>query len=62
MAEIREITTLCKSGKVKDAYELAKNDLLASPDYPESTRMGFILYDKKRCGEWRFGQYGRTYH
>lgn len=45
MAEIREITTLCKSGKVKDAYELAKNDLLASPDYPWLQRaLGWALY------------------
>ena len=55
MAEIREITALCKSGKVQEAYELAKNDLSVSPEYPWLQRaLGWALYymikrDAEKC-------------
>ena len=45
MADIREITGLCKSGQVQEAYELAKNDLSVSPEYPWLQRaLGWALY------------------
>lgn len=45
MAEIRDITTMCRAGHVQEAYELAKADLSANPDYPWLQRpLGWALY------------------
>jgi hypothetical protein len=32
MATVRDITTLCRAGKLAEAYELAKADLAMSPE------------------------------
>lgn len=45
MAEVREITAMCRAGQVQEAYDLAKNDLAANPDYPWLQRaLGWALY------------------
>ena len=31
MANVRDITTMCKAGQVVEAYEMAKADLVAVP-------------------------------
>lgn len=31
MANVKDITTMCKAGQVQEAYELAKTDLAARP-------------------------------
>lgn len=60
MAAIRDITALCKAGKLADAYELAKADMEVSPDNVWTQRgMGWALYyllrddcEKKRRQEF----------
>jgi tetratricopeptide (TPR) repeat protein len=45
MAEVKDITKMCRDGKVQEAYELAKKDLSANPDYPWLQRsLGWALY------------------
>lgn len=45
MAEVREITAMCRAGQMQEAYDLAKNDLAANPDYPWLQRaLGWALY------------------
>ena len=33
MAEVREITAMCRAGQVQEAYDLAKKDLSANQAY-----------------------------
>ena len=45
MANVRDITTMCKSGQVQDAYDLAKADLMAMPtDVWKQRGLGWALY------------------
>lgn len=45
MANIRDITSMCKSDKVQEAYELAKNDFAAQPnDAWQQRALGWALY------------------
>ena len=45
MAEVREITAMCRAGQVQEAYDLAKKDLSANPDDPWLQRaLGWALY------------------
>lgn len=45
MAEVKEITAMCKAGRVQEAYDLAKTDLSANPDYLWLQRaLGWALY------------------
>ena len=45
MAEVREITAMCRAGHVQEAYDLAKADLSANPDLPWLQRaLGWALY------------------
>ena len=43
MAAIKEITTMCKNGQVKEAYELAKADLVQNQPWSQR-EMGWVLY------------------
>lgn len=50
MAEVRVITAMCKLGQVQEAYDLAKTDLAANPDYPWLQRaLGWALYYIIKC-------------
>ena len=45
MAEIKEITAMCKNGQVNDAYQLAKKDLELQPaDIWKQRALGWALY------------------
>lgn len=45
MPEIREVTSMCKNGKVSEAYTLARADLEDMPNYPWVQReVGWVLY------------------
>lgn len=45
MANVKDITTMCKAGQVQEAYELAKTDLAASPaDIWAQRAVGWVLY------------------
>lgn len=45
MAEIKEITSMCRAGNVQKAYELAKADLAEAPTDPWTQReVGWALY------------------
>ena len=48
MANIKDITTMCKAGQVQEAYELAKTDLAARPaDIWAQRAVGWVLYYSK---------------
>lgn len=50
MLTIREITEMCKVGKVQDAYELAKKDIAALPnDQWVQKALGWALYYMIKC-------------
>ena len=45
MANVKDITTMCKAGQVQEAYELAKTDLAARPaDIWAQRAVGWVLY------------------
>ena len=45
MANVKDITTMCKAGQVQQAYELAKADLAAMPtDVWTQRAVGWALY------------------
>lgn len=45
MANVKDITTMCKAGQVQEAYELAKTDLAARPaDVWAQRAVGWALY------------------
>lgn len=45
MANVKDITTMCKAGQVQEAYELAKTDLTARPaDVWAQRAVGWALY------------------
>ena len=45
MANVRDITTMCKEGQVQEAYDLAKADLAAIPtDVWKQRAVGWALY------------------
>lgn len=45
MATVKDITTLCKSGQIQEAYDLAKSDVAQYPDDPWTQReLGWALY------------------
>lgn len=47
MATVKDITTLCKSGQIQEAYDLAKSDVAQYPDDPWTQReLGWALYYK----------------
>lgn len=59
MAEVREITAMCKVGKVQDAYELAKTEFTATPDSLWSQRaLGWALYYMIKL-DTEAGDYGK---
>lgn len=50
MADIREITTMCRNGQVKEAYELAKSNFENEPTNPWQQRaLGWALYYMTKC-------------
>lgn len=45
MATVKDITTMCKDGKILEAYELAKENLIAEPDNEWAHKsIGWALY------------------
>ena len=45
MANVRDITTMCKTGQVQEAYDIAKADWMAMPtDVWTQRELGWALY------------------
>lgn len=59
MANVRDITTMCKAGQVAEAYEIAKADLVAVPtDVWAQRSVGWALYYMIK-NDSEFGDYAK---